>query len=215
VTPIDVANDHVTCQTLSGTVEFTSALKNSGPTTGSQTTKVTAASAGCVDDNNGAVKMFKGAITATLTSNNGHNCSGLLGPSADSGTANIIWTPATGQAFTPTALVGTVQKPVTNTTFSQVGGGAYSVTGQPAGTWSSAYGEFSIGTAYGTTPLSDTVDFTGGDSGATGWFAGTTPQDIGNILNSCAAPSRSAGRIEGSRIWNCSQRVDCAPVCAV
>jgi hypothetical protein len=193
IVPINVANDHVTCQTLSGTVKFTSALKTNGPTTGSQTTKVTAALAGCLDDNNAAVKMFKGAITATLTSNNGHACAGLLGASTDNGSANILWTPATGQAFTPTALVGTAQKPVTNVTFSQVGGGTYSVTGQPAGAWSSVYGEFSIGTLYGTTPLVDTVDFTGGDNGASGWFAGTTQQDIGNILTTCGSTAGLTG----------------------
>jgi hypothetical protein len=179
-----VGNDHATCNTLSGTIKFTSHLKNSGPTTGANTITATLAIAGCFDDDNSNVHMFKGATTAKLITNTGWNCTGLLGPSNVSGSSQIVWTPAAGQAFTPTTTVGTVQKPATNVKFTQVSGGAFSVP--PANApWNAAYGYFSIGTAYGTAPLSSTVDFTGGDGGATSWFAGTTQQDVANILTTC------------------------------
>jgi hypothetical protein len=184
VTTFNVANDHATCNTMSGTIKFASHLKNSGPTTGSNTTTVTLALAGCFDDDNSNVKMFKGASTAKLVSNNGWSCSGLLGPNNVTGSSQIVWTPAAGQAFTPTTTVGTVQKPASNVTFTQVAGGVFQV---PPGNapWNATYGYFTIGPQYGTTPLQVSVDFTGGNGGATAWFAGTTQQDVGYILTTC------------------------------
>ena len=184
LTTYAVGNDHVTCNTLTGTITFATALKNSGPTTGSNTITVKGTVAGCTDADKPAVKMFSGTIASTITTNNGTSCAGLLGPSNVTGTARITWKPAALQAFTPTVLVGTAQKPVSDIGFSQISGGLFTV---PAGEspWSTSYGAFKLGTAYGVLPLSTSVDFTGGDGGATGWFDGTTQQDIGNILNTC------------------------------
>ena len=186
VTIYAVGNDHVTCNTLSGTITFATALKNSGPTTGANTITVKGAVAGCTDSDKGAVKMFSGTIASTITTNNGTNCTGLLGPSNVSGTARITWTPAAGQKFTPTVLVGTAQKPVSDIGFSQISGGLFTVPASE-NPWNASYGAFKLGAAYGVTPLSTSVDFTGGDGGVTGWFDGTTQQDIGNILNSCGS----------------------------
>ena len=186
VTSFAVGNDHVTCNTLSGTITFATALKLSGPTTGAQTITVKAAVAGCTDSDQSGVKMFSGTLASTLTSNGGHSCGALLGNSNSTNNSRITWKPAAGQAFTPTVLVGTVQKPVTDITSTQVNGSTFAVP--PANTpWSTTYGLFSIGAAYGTAPISATQDFTGGDGGATGWFTGTTQQDLGNIINSCTS----------------------------
>jgi hypothetical protein len=139
---------------------------------------------GCTDDDKSAVKMFGGTLASTINTNNGWNCTGLLGPTNIAGSAQIVWKPAAGQAFTPTTTVGTAQKPASNISFTQVSGGTFSVPATES-PWASAYGKFSIGVAYGTAPLSTTVDFTGGDGGSTGWFSGTTQQDLGMILNLC------------------------------
>jgi len=186
VTTFAVGNDHATCNTLSGTIKFTSHLKNSGPTTGNQTTTATLALAGCFDDDKGTVKMFKGTTKAVLHSTNGWNCAGLLGPTNSNGTSDIVWVPAAGQAFTPKITVGTVQKMASHVSFSQVSGGTFTV---PAANnpWNASYGFFAIGAAYATAPLAVTGEFTGGDGGATSWFAGTTQQDIGNILTTCGS----------------------------
>jgi hypothetical protein len=180
IVTFNVANDHVTCNTLSGTIKFATHLKNSGPTTGSQTTTVTAALAGCVDDDNASVKMFKGAITASLASTGGSNCASLLGLSSQSASSPIVWTPGAGQGFIPKTTVGTVQKAATNVSFTQVRGGIDTVA-QSA--WNTSYGLFAIGSSVGTNPLAATVDFAGSD----GWFAGSTQQDIGNILTACGS----------------------------
>ena len=185
VVSFNVGNDHVTCNTLSGTITFTTALKNSNPSTGTNTVTVKGAVGGCTDSDKAAVKMFKGIITSTITTNTGTNCSGLLGPSNVSGNARITWTPAGGQAFTPTVLVGTAQKPVTDISFSQINAGIFAVPASET-PWNSSYGKFQLGAQYGIAPISATTDFTGGDGGATGWFEGTTQQDIGLIFNSCA-----------------------------
>ena len=186
VTTFAVGNDHVTCNTLSGTITFATALKLSGPTTGANTITVKAAVAGCTDSDQGTVKMFSGTLASTITSNNGTACGGLLGNSNSSNTSRITWKPAALQAFTPTVLVGTVQKPVSDITSTQVAGGTFAVPVANA-PWSATYGLFSIGAAYGTAPISSSVDFTGGDGGATGWFTGTTQQDLGNIIGQCTS----------------------------
>ncbi|MDQ1467034.1 MAG: hypothetical protein QOH10_1449 [Actinomycetota bacterium] len=184
VTTYAVGNDHATCNTLGGTIKFTSHLKNSGPTTGANTIKVALTLTGCFDDDKSAVKMFKGAAAVSLGTTNGWNCAGLLGPSSVSGATDLVWTAAAGQAFSPKITVGTVQKTASHVTFTQVSGGTFSVP--PANApWNAAYGFFAIGPNYGTAPLGISGDFTGGDSGSTGWFAGTTQQDIGYILTTC------------------------------
>ena len=184
VTTFNVANDHATCNTMSGTIKFATHLKNSGPTTGSNTTNVVLSLAGCFDNDKSQVKMFKGSSKVALHTSNGANCSGLLGPNNVTSSSQIVWTPAAGQAFTPKTTVGTVQKSASNTTFTQISGGVFTV---PPGNnpWNATYGYFTIGTAYGTAPISVSVDFTGGNGGATAWFAGTTQQDVGNILTTC------------------------------
>ena len=191
VTSFAVGNDHVVCKTLSGTITFATALKISGPTTGANTITVKAAVAGCTDTDKPAVKVFSGTIASTLTTNGGSACAGISGPSTStSGNNTTTWTPAVGQAFTPTFLVGTAQKPQSFTTVTQTNGAQFVVAATQGtaaqGPWAgTTYGEFQLGTPFGLTAGTTTGDFTGGDAGATGWFEGTTQQDIGNIVNSC------------------------------
>lgn len=187
-TTFNVADDHVTCNTTAGSIGFAPPLTSRGPTTGALTTKMTMTLAGCSDTDNGSINMFTGKTTMTLSSNIGTNCAGLLGLVDEDGESQIVWTPAAGQAFTPTTPVGTAQKPATNVHFNQLSGGLFSVTGQ--GPWTATYGSFSMGTAYGTTAPSSVLDFTGRDGaggGAEGWLAAVTNEDLGNILNQCTS----------------------------
>ena len=185
-TTFDVANDHVTCNTTSGSIAFAPPLTATGTTTGALTTKMTMVLAGCSDTDNGSVNMFTGKTTMTLSSNIGTNCAGLLGLIDEDGESQIVWTPAAGQAFTPKTPVGTAQKAATNVHFNQLSGGLFSVTGE--GPWAATYGSFSMGTAYSTAAPSSVLDFTGRDGaggGSEGWLAATTSEDIGNILAQC------------------------------
>ena len=187
LTTFDVRDDAATCNTTSGTIAFSPHLTANGPTTGAFTAKVAIALAGCLDDSNSSVKMFKGATTMFLRSNNGSNCSSLLGLVDDAGDSQIVWTPAAGQAFIPKTMVGTAQKSATNVHLSQVQGGVYSVSGE--GPWDTSYGEFSLGAAYGTDPVASTFDFTNGDGalgGNQGWLNTATQEDIANILTQCS-----------------------------
>lgn len=181
---IDVSNDHVTCNTLSGKITFATGLTNGGPSTGSNTITVKGKVSGCTDSDNSNVKLFKGAIASTITTNNGSNCAGLLGPSNVSGTARITWTPGAGQKFTPTVTVGSAQKPVTDISFSQISAGLFTVPSSE-NPWNASYGKFQLGAPYGVAPISATSDFTGGDGGITSWFEGTTQEDLGLILGLC------------------------------
>jgi hypothetical protein len=191
VTPINVGNDHVVCNTLSGTISFATALKISGPTTGSNTITIKAALGGCTDTDNSTVKMFSGTITGTLTSSGGTNCSGLSGlSSSTTGNSTTVWKPASGQAFSPTITVGTSQKPGSVTHVAQTNGATFTIAASQGGTsqgpWAgTVYGEFQVGTTFGTTAESSTADFTGGDGGASGWFEGTTQQDEQNLIAQC------------------------------
>src|SRR6476469_7441204 len=127
LTTYNVANDHGTCNTLTGTIAFATGLTNNGPSTGANKITVKGTVGGCTDDDRGAVKVFGGTIASTINTNNGTNCTGLLGPTNITGTAQIVWKPGKGDAFTPTTTVGTAQKPATNISFSQVVGGTFSV----------------------------------------------------------------------------------------
>lgn len=189
---VNVLNDHATCDTLIGTVSFATKLTLTGPTTGANTTTVKLAASGCNDDDHdytqGGLGPFSNAITGTLTTNGGASCTGLLGPGSATGVTQAIWKNPKGFLFTPTTLVGTAQKPVSNITISQDQGGTFAVSGT-GGPWDgSGYGFFSIGTAYGTTAPSQTGGanlFKGTDSGSSGWFAGTTNQGTGALLAGC------------------------------
>ncbi len=165
-TTIDVTHDHVTCGTLGGKIGFSTPLTLTGPTSGSNNITVVAAVEGCSDDDNSNVGVFSGKIKATLTSNSGSSCVALLGPSTISGSATVTWKAAKGQKFSA---------PSSTISFTQVNGGTFA-TG--TGSWSSTYGLFSIGSSYGTAPLTTSGDFAGTDGGVSGWFAGTTQEDV-------------------------------------
>jgi len=190
---VDVLHDHVTCDTLIGTIAFATKLTLTGPTTGANTTTVKIAASGCNDDDHpeytaAPAAPFSGAITGTLSTTGGASCTGLLGPGSATGTTQVVWKNPKGYLFTPTTLVGTAQKPVSSISISQDQGGVFTVSGT-SGPWDgTGYGFFSIGADYGTTAPSQTGAanlFKGNDSGATGWFAGTTNQGVGALLAGC------------------------------
>jgi hypothetical protein len=181
-----VGNDHVVCNTVTGTLTFATALKLTGPTTGANTTTVKATVAGCTDTDKTAVKIFTGSLLSTIQTTGGAACGGLLGLSNNTNSSQFIWKPATGQAFSPTVLIGTAQKPVSNVTATQDVGTSFTVPVANA-PWSSTYGMFELGVAYGTVAGTGTVDFTGGDGGASGWFAGTSNADLTAILTACGS----------------------------
>jgi hypothetical protein len=185
-TPHNVLNDHVTCNTLTGTIKFATKLTATGPTTGGNTITVKATVSGCTDDDNGAIPVFSGALTGTLTTSGGTSCGGLLGPGSSTGSTKLVWKNPTGHLLQPTDPV--TLKPTSVITINQNAGGLFTV---PAGNgpWSgTSYGLFQIGTVYGTTPASQTGAtnlFKGSDSGATGWFSGTTNADAVALLTAC------------------------------
>jgi hypothetical protein len=186
---VNVHNAHVTCNTLTGGLKFATKLTLSGPTTGqSNTITVKGAVAGCTSPEvNGGGSIFKGALTGTIHTVNGStNCTGLSGlstPGNTTGTSRIIWTAPTGYIFTPTTTVGTAQKPVTDVGLTQSKGGTYTVDAGQA-PWAGSYGQFQIGTAFGTDALTAsgaTNDFIGN----AGWFSGVLQQDVVDIIGLC------------------------------
>lgn len=188
-----VQDDAVTCDTVSGTIAFvTYHLTLSGPTTGANSIKIVLALSGCSDDNDPVVggqhvKVFKGATTITLTTNNGWNCTGLFANNIGAmGSSQIVWTPGSGQGFTPKTTVGTVQKSATDLTIAETNGGIYAVDASVA-PWAGSYGYFSMGAPFGTAAMGGTVDFTGGEAGTGSWLAATTREGVGNLATQCSA----------------------------
>jgi hypothetical protein len=100
VTSYAVGNDHVVCNTLTGTLAFATALKIPGDTSAPETSTIKGTVNGCTDSDNANVGLFSGTITATINST-GTDCTALFGSSANSGSMTIVWKPAKGQAFTP------------------------------------------------------------------------------------------------------------------
>jgi hypothetical protein len=194
-TTVNVLTDHVTCDTLIGTISFGTKLTLTGPTTGPNTTTVKATVSGCTDDDhNGTVGqvplnygVFSGTLGGVLTTTGGSSCVGLLGPGSATGVTTNTWKNPTGYILNPLDPTN-ANKPTSKISISQDQGGTF-VVDQSAGPWDgTGYGFFSIGTAYGTTAPSQTGAnnlFKGSDSGGSGWFAGTTNQGVGALLAGC------------------------------
>lgn len=200
---VNTANATVTCSTLSGTLKFVPALGGAtASTTGTESTTIKAKLGGCFSSDTtpamAGTAMFTGAISGTIVGTNGNECTGLAGLSTTtSGTTQVVWKAPKGYIFTPTQLVGTSQKPATNLHVAQTNGVTFTVPAtdggaQAQGPWAgTAYGEFQVGTAYGTTQMNTSGtnnSFTGGDTGHSGWFAGTIQSDATNLLLSCISP---------------------------
>jgi hypothetical protein len=173
-TNVDVSNASVACDTVTGTLKFSTPLTLSAATTGALTTTVKGAVAGCTSSTvNGGGSVFSGTLTGTLTSSGGTNCTALLGLAGDSGSLTIAWKAPKGYKFGPLQTVGAKTIAASVLSVSQVNGTEYAVTGQ--GPWGSSYGQFQIGQTYGTTHINVSganQDFTGGDTGHASWING-------------------------------------------
>lgn len=185
-TPVNVLADHVQCNTITGSIKFATKLTLTGPTTGNNTTTVKLAASGCVDQDQ-SLPQFAGTITGALSTTGGTNCTGLLTPGAATGNTKVVWKNPTGKLLQPT-------DPITNLPQSLIGvtndqGGTFLIP-SGEGPWTgTGYAQFHIGAAFSLNPTTQTGAtnlFKGGaDNGASGWFAGTTQQDAGNLLNTC------------------------------
>jgi hypothetical protein len=191
--PFDVTNAVATCNTVTGSLKFSTPLTLTGPTTGNETVTVKAKLLGCtsptvVDDTDSAL-VFAGAASATLVSTGGTGCLGLEGAGTASGTFTTKWTAPKGRKFTPTETVGGKLGTYSQSTISGDQGGTFTVDASQA-PFAGSYGQFLIGNDYGTTPISDTVvgdafKGTGAHNGHNSWINAIGNLDIVQELNLC------------------------------
>ena len=158
--PTNVANDHVTCNTIYGTVGFKPSLIIGGTAT-SDAISVKGVVDGCTDTDNPAVLFTASSFSGKLAGTS-NNALSLLGPSAVTGSIKISWKLQKASVkITPTS---SVVSPTTAT-----GGTEAGVPGLGA----NAYASFSL---TGTTV---TGAFTGSDGGAGSSTFAVTSQDLG------------------------------------
>ena len=185
---VNVHNSAVACDTLSGTLKFSTPLKFTGPTTGASTITVKGTVAGCTSaDVGGGGQIFSGALAATINGTGGSNCTGLAGTSTNTNTATITWKPPKGYKFTP--LTGSPGKPITTVTTTESIGTTFTVPVAQA-PWASSYGQFQIGDPYGAAPMSITGannEFSNGNGGADGWFNGVLQSGVTNFFAACSS----------------------------
>ncbi len=191
--PIDVSNDHVTCNDVIGSIGFSTPLTLAGPTTGSNSITISIKSDDCTDTDNGSVSLKGSSAKGTLASNGGSSCVGLSGLSTStSGSIPEKWTTNSGSPkITPTASTFNV---------NQTWGGTFNDGGNtsPASdsdSWGGVYGFFSVGSALSgipkgsgqtyTTNPSVVGAFTGGDSGHASSFQGTLSESVGGLITAC------------------------------
>jgi len=115
VTTYNVSGDSAHCATADAKITFGTKLKSGGSS--ATTLKLAGHADSCLDASNALVKRFKGTATGTGSAAT-NDCASWFGggllDTALTGTARMVWTPATGQKFSPTVLVGTAQKAVTD-----------------------------------------------------------------------------------------------------
>jgi hypothetical protein len=202
---VDVSQATVTCDTITGSLKFSTPLTLTGPTSGASTTTVKATLGGCTSpDVNAGGSIFKGAVTTApgynqLIGTGGSNCTGLAGNSASTGTLLIKWTAPKGYKFSPTLVVngktGSYSQPViaqsTGATFTMPDEDASTPTPVDQGPFAGTqYGEFLVGGAFGTTNIHDNVNgdvFRGGDNGHSSWIAAMTNPGAINLLGQCTS----------------------------
>jgi hypothetical protein len=190
VTPIDVSNSVATCNTVAGTLKFSTPLTLSGPTTGNETVTVKAKLEGCTSpDVGGGGLVFAGAAGGTLVSTGGTGCLGLSGAGTASGTLTTKWTAPHGQKFAPTETVGGHLGTYSQDVISGDNGGTFTVDSSQA-PYAGSYGQFLIGAAYSTAPISDTNTSDafrgpGAHHAANSWINAIGNLDIVQELNLC------------------------------
>jgi hypothetical protein len=179
--PVNVANDHVVCNTVTGQIKFVPALTlaGSGPGDSNLITKVD----GCSDtDQPSAINLEAGAISVKGTLHSAtSSCTALLGTTTVTTTVPIVFkwkvVPGTAKPLQPTSTV----------TLSSIQGGLFS----PGGTWGGAqYGDFQV-----TTGATVSGAFTGGDSGHSSSLEATTGQDAAAFGAQCAGKGLKAATL--------------------
>ena len=150
--PTNVANDTIDCHSIVGTLKFVPTLTSGGTMTGHTTVKAAltdCATTGLSNTGTTATTIISGSAAGTITSST-NDCAGLSGLStASSGNLITKWKTLSGAPkITPTASTLAV---------TQTNGTDFSTD-----SWNGDYGEFQIGTAYGTTAPTVTGAFTGG-----------------------------------------------------
>jgi hypothetical protein len=174
--PINVAADHLTCNSTIGSFKFNPPLVGGGSTTTQITVKATLA--GCSDPDNANVQVLSGAAATPKTgplAGTNNDCLTLLGLNTAPGSIITKWKTLTGQPkITPAA---------TTLSVTNIQGGVFG----PVGGWSGSYGEFQVGTTFGTATPSIPVGsaFRGGDGGHNSTIDVTTGADVGYLGVQC------------------------------
>ncbi len=92
------AKDSIVCHDITGTIHFNRDLNNTGYTSGTIVTTVSATLSDCKASGPYAVTVTKGTTTGTLTSAAGTHskpigkCTGLLGSASETGSLSTAWT---------------------------------------------------------------------------------------------------------------------------
>jgi hypothetical protein len=174
--PIDVANDHVTCNTINkGVIKINPPLTPSGSGKAATVT-VSGKLAGCSDSDNAGVTFpdFKSSFKGTIALSNDSTCADLFAP-IQSGTLNVKW--IADQKLTPSSSVITLSP----------GSLTVGIFDAP---WGAHYAAFAVGDTDFATPGSpgDPVAvsgaFTGGDGGATSTVDVVSQEDFDNFIQS-------------------------------
>jgi hypothetical protein len=173
--PVNVANNTVTCDSVTGSVKFSPSLSMTGSTTTPTTISFNTKIGGCVTNNAGVTFAAGQYSTKGIVNLTGNNCTALLGADAvTTGTPlTTVWKVAPGTAKLLQASSAF--------SMSSIVGGIFS----PGGSWgASGYGDFQS-----TSGMSVNGAFTGGDSGHSSHLEMTTGQSIATLLGACTATS--------------------------
>lgn len=104
------AKDSIVCKDITGTLKFSRALNNTGYTSGTIVTTVTAYVTGCTTAGPYHVSVTRGTVTGTLTGATGTvasptgKCTGLLGSAKEVGTLTTTWSATPGILASKSAI---------------------------------------------------------------------------------------------------------------
>lgn len=163
---VDVSNDSITCNSVTGTASFSPPLVTGGTAT-SVVMHVKGLVAGCTVSGPNVASILSGKLSGQLAGTS-NECLLLSAPLT--GTLTIRWKAAKATPILQTSSTSSV----TNVSF-----GVFSAP------WGAAYGRITLGTS-GVTGA-----FTGGDQGATSSNVSVTSQDVGEIIAECGSPTGS------------------------
>jgi hypothetical protein len=167
---VDVSNDSISCNTVSGTAGVKPALSFTGTATSTQV-KVKGTLDGCVVSGANAATIIPGSSFSGTLTGTSNNCGSLLGAAPLTGNLVIKW-----KADKATPLLQT-SSTVAVTTLT---GGLFNASLADPNVPSS-YGEFNVGSS-GVTGA-----FTGGDSGASSHTTIVTGGDVTAFATNCGS----------------------------